>query len=407
MFPIGSGPSGHHGLCRRRRRLRRGVRVDFDLNEDQKRLQDEAIAFARAALGGDMIQRDREQQFNREGWKKCAEFGVLGMPVPPQYGGSGLGITEVIAVMEGLGYGTRDQGLLFSMNAHLWTNTLPILQYGTEEQKTKYLPGLCDGTLVGANGASEPDSGSDVFAMRTRAEKQGDCYVLNGAKMFVTNAQAADLIVAYATIDPKYGPMGITAFIIERNTPGVTVSRKIEKMGLRTSPMGEVVFENCRVPVANRLGREGRGVEVFECSMEWERGCILANCLGVMRRQLEECTGYARQRKQFGQPIGKFQSVANRIVDMKVRLDTCRPLVYRIAALKEAGRPAFVEAAVAKLYVGESFQKSCLNAVQIFGGYGFMTEQEIERDLRDSIGATLYSGTSEIQRNIIARGLGL
>jgi hypothetical protein len=171
--------------------------------------------------------------------------------------------------------------------------------------------------------------------------------------------------------------------------------------------MAEVIFEDCHVPVKKRLGREGRGVAVFECSMEWERGCILASCLGVMSRQLQDCVEHARSRKQFGKPIGKFQSVANRLVDMKVRLDTCRPLVYRIGALKDGNRDATMEAAVAKLYVSESFVKSCLDAVQIFGGYGFMTEQQVERDLRDSIGSTLYSGTSEIQRNIIARGLGL
>jgi hypothetical protein len=168
-----------------------------------------------------------------------------------------------------------------------------------------------------------------------------------------------------------------------------------------------VSFEDCRVPIDHRLGREGRGVAVFECSMEWERGCILANALGVMRRQLESCIAHARTRKQFGKPIGRFQSVANRIVDMKVRLETCRPLVYRIGALKDAGKDATVEAAVAKLHVSESLVKSSLDAVQVFGGYGYMTEQLVELDVRDALGSTLYSGTSEIQRNIIARGLGL
>jgi alkylation response protein AidB-like acyl-CoA dehydrogenase len=171
--------------------------------------------------------------------------------------------------------------------------------------------------------------------------------------------------------------------------------------------MAEVIFDDCRIPVGQRLGREGRGAEVFECSMEWERGCILASCLGVMRRQLEDCVAHARARKQFGKPIGKFQSVANRLVDMRVRLDTCRPLVYRIGTLKDTNRDATVQAAVAKLHVSDSFVKSSLDAVQVFGGYGYMTEQQVERDLRDSVGSTLYSGTSEIQRNIIARGLGL
>jgi len=317
------------------------------------------------------------------------------------------GLTSLLAVMEGLGYGTRDQGLLFSLNAHLWTNSIPILTYGSEAQKTTYLPGLCDGSRIGANAATEPTAGSDIFSMRTRAVRDGDSYVLNGTKMFVTNATVADLVVAYATIDPALGPMGITAFIIERGTRGMSVGGKLHKMGLRTSPMAELIFEDCHVPVANRLGREGRGVDVFECSMEWERGCILASCLGVMRRQLEDCIRHARERKQFGQPIGKNQSIANRIVDMKVRLETCRSLVFRIGELKDRNQPAMLEAAMAKLHVSQCFIQSSLDAIQIFGGYGYMTEQQVERDLRDAVGSGIYSGTSEIQRTLIAKALGL
>lgn len=383
------------------------MELELELAEQQQQLQNAAIEFARAELNDDVIRRDRDEVFSIDGWKKCARFGALGLPVPSEYGGMGLGINEVIAVMEGLGYGARDQGLLFSINAHLWTNTLPILTYGTEEQKRRYLPGLCNGELIGANGASEPDAGSDIFAMRTRAERRGDCYVLNGAKTFVSNAPVASLFVVYATIDAQLGPMGITAFVIERDTPGLRVTRAIEKMGLRTSPMAEITLEDCTIPASSRLGREGRGVGVFEASMEWERGCILANYLGVMRRQLETCIDHVRKRKQFGQPIGKFQSVANRVVDMKVRLDTCRPLVYRIGWLKAQNKPAAVEAAVAKLYVAQSLIASCQDAIQIFGGYGYMVEQGLERDLRDAIASTLYSGTSEIQRNLIAKGLGL
>ena len=376
-------------------------------SEDQEKLYEAAKVFATTALASDMIARDKADHFDRDAWRACAGFGVLGMPIPKEYGGLGLGLSDLLAVMEGLGTGTRDQGLLFSLNAHLWTNSIPILLYGTDEQRAKYLPPLSDGTLVGANAASEPNAGSDIFSMRTRATRDGDHYVLNGTKTFVTNAPVADLFVAYATVNPALGAMGVTGFIIERNTPGLNIPKKLEKMGLRTSPMAEVVFEDCRVPVSQRLGREGRGVTVFESSMEWERGCILASCLGVMRRQLKECIEHARSRKQFGQSIGKFQSVANRLVDMRVRLDTCRPLVYRIGALKDAQQDATTEAAVAKLYVSECFVKSCLDAVQIFGGYGYMSEQQVERDLRDAVGSTLYSGTTEIQRNIIAKGLGL
>jgi alkylation response protein AidB-like acyl-CoA dehydrogenase len=381
--------------------------MDFSLTPAQQEWQSAAIEFAKTSLADDMIDRDRKGELSRELWQKCADFGVQGLPVPETYGGNGADVSTAIAVMEGLGYGCKDAGLLFSINAHLWTNSVPILLYGTEEQKRKYLPGLCNGSLIGANGASEPESGSDVFAMKTKAAKERDTYILNGTKTFVTNAQVSDLIVAYATLDAQMGVMGICGFIIEKGFPGVSISNTIDKMGLRTSPMGEVVFEDCEVPASNLLGREGRGAEVFNCSMEWERSCILASCLGTMRRQIEKCVEYARLRKQFGKPIGKFQSVANRIVDMKLRLETARPLVYTIGWLKDQGKSAVMEAAIAKLYLSESFVKSSLDAIQIFGGYGYMTECELERDLRDAVGSQLYSGTSEIQRNIIASKMGL
>jgi alkylation response protein AidB-like acyl-CoA dehydrogenase len=254
---------------------------------------------------------------------------------------------------------------------------------------------------------TEPDSGSDAYALRTRAERTGDGYVLNGSKTFVTSAPMADVAVIFATIDPSLGMWGITAFLVERGTPGLRIGRAIDKMGLRTSPMGEIFLEDCRVPAEARLGPEGAGARIFNSSMEWERSAILASHVGAMERQLEECLQYARERRQFGQPIGKFQSVANRIAEMKVRLETARLLLYKVAWLKQAGKPAVMEAAMAKLYLSECFVESSLDAVRIHGGYGYTTELEVERDLRDSIGGTLYSGTSDIQRNVIARLLGL
>lgn len=381
--------------------------MDFALTENQESWQEAAIRFAEKELGGDMVAMDREQSFDRQRWQACADFGVLGMGIPEEYGGIGLGLSDTIAVMEGLGRATKDQGLLFSLNAHLWTNAIPILLYGSETQKQKYLPRLCGGELIGANGASEPGAGSDIYALRTLAKKVDGGYVLSGNKTFVTNAQHCDVIVAYATIDPKKGPLGITAFIVERKAKGVSVGRKLEKMGLRTSPMAEVVFDDVEVADDALLGRPGRGAEIFSCSMEWERGCILANCLGVMQRQLETCIEYAKTREQFGKPIGRNQSVANMLVDMRVRIDTCRPLIYRIGWLKDRGEDARLESSIAKLHVSDCYVKSSMDAIQIFGGYGYMTEQEIERDLRDAMSSRLYSGTSEIQRNIIAKALGL
>jgi alkylation response protein AidB-like acyl-CoA dehydrogenase len=379
--------------------------MNFELTPEQQTLQKAAIEFARQELNGNMIERDAQQVFSRDGWEKCASFGVQGMPVPKEYGGREADPITTIALMEGLGYGGSDQGLLFSINAHMWTNSIPLLKYGTAEQKKKYLPGLCDGSLIGANGASEPEAGSDIFSMQTRVRKDGSDFVLNGRKIFVTNAPVADLFVVYATLDPQLSAAGICAFIVEKRTRGLSVGKKKDKMGLRTALMAEILLEECRVPGTALLDREGRGVEVFNCSMAWERACILATCLGTMRRQLERCVEHARRRKQFGQPIGKFQSVANRIVDMKLRYETARLLIYKVGWLMQSDRSADMDAAMAKLYVSESFVKSCLDAIQIHGGRGFLAELELERELRDSVGSTLYSGTSEIQRNIIARGL--
>jgi alkylation response protein AidB-like acyl-CoA dehydrogenase len=379
--------------------------MNFELNEQQRELQDAAVRFAKAELNDDLLKRDAEETFSHAGWKKCADFGLLSLPIPEEFGGGGGDPVTTIAVMEGMGYGCRDQGLLFSINAHLWTNSIPILKYGTPEQIEKYLPRLCDGSLIGANGASEPSAGSDIFSMRTRAVREGDEYVLNGSKIWVTNAPVADLFVVYATLDPSRGVLGLCGFIVEKETPGLDIGKTLDKMGLRTSPMAEIYFKNCRVPVTARLGREGFGAEVFNCSMAWERASILATCVGTMRRQLERSIEFARTRKQFGQPIGKFQSVANRIVDMKLRYETARLLLYKVSWLMQQGKNADHDSAMAKLYISESFLSSCLDAVQIHGTMGYMREMEFERELRDAVGSRLYSGTSEIQRNIIAKGL--
>jgi alkylation response protein AidB-like acyl-CoA dehydrogenase len=381
--------------------------MDFALSEEQQAWHDAAVRFAQAELIDDVIARDERSEFWREGWLRCAQFGIQGLPVPVEHGGRGMDLPTTIAAMEGLGYGCPDNGLIFAINASLWTNTIPILRYGTLDQKRKYLPGLCDGTFIGANGASEPEAGSDIFSMQTRVDRNGDRWVLNGRKTWVTSGPIADLYVCYATTDPTLRIMGISAFLVPRDTPGFRVVREIPKLGVRTAPMGELAFEDCTLPAESLLGREGRGAEVFNCSMEWERGAILASTLGTMRRQLERCVAHARSRRQFGKPIGKFQSVANKIVDMKLRLETCRPLVYKIGWLKAQGHDATLEAAMAKLHVSECFVKNSLDAVQIFGAAGFVTETGIERDLRDSIGSTLYSGTNEIQRNIIAQQLKL
>ena len=284
---------------------------------------------------------------------------------------------------------------------------MPILSFGTEAQKARYLPGLCDGSRFGANGASEPEAGSDIFSMATRAERRGDRWVLNGRKVWITGGPIADVFLIFATTDPTKGVLGITAFLIDRETPGFHVVREIPKLGMRTAPMGELVFEDCELPAESLLGREGRGSRIFNTALEWERGAILASVVGTMRRQLDRCIQRARTRKQFGQPIGKFQSISNRIVDMMTRLETSRFMVYRYAWLKQQGKDATIAASMAKLHVSECFVQNSLDAVRIFGAAGYSVEEGLERDLRDSVGGVLFSGTNDIQRNIIAQHLRL
>jgi alkylation response protein AidB-like acyl-CoA dehydrogenase len=381
--------------------------MDFSWTDEQLKFKKAVVEFAQKELNQGLIDRDRQGELARENWKKCAQIGILGLAMPEEYGGSGTDILTTMLVMEGLGYGCRDNGLVFAMNAQMWSVQHPILSFGTEAQKQKYLPGLCSGELIGAHGMSEPDSGSDAYSLRTRAERTSEGYILNGTKMFVTNAPVADMALVFATVDPSKGRGGVSAFLLDKGTPGFKVSRNIEKMGLRTSPMGELILEDCVVAVESRLGPEGAGSSIFNSSMEWERSCILGSQVGAMEHQLETCIRYTRERRQFGQPIGKFQSVANRIADMKVRLETARLLLYKVAWLKQMGKPAIMEAALAKLYLSECFVSSSMDAIRTYGGYGYMTESEVERDLRDAIGGTLYSGTSDIQRMIIARWLGL
>ena len=284
---------------------------------------------------------------------------------------------------------------------------IPLVTAGTREQQLKYLPGLADGTLIGANAMSEPNAGSDAFSLTTTARRAGDKYVLNGNKTWVTNGSVADVFAVYTTVDRAKGAHGITAFLVEKGTPGLVVGRKIEKMGLRTSPMSEVFFDDCEVPAANRLGAEGGGSVLFSRSMTWERGCILASAVGSMQRVLERCIDYARTRKQSGQPIGKFQHVAGKIVDMKLRIETARHLLYHSAWLRSLGKAGFIEAAMVKLWVSDSWVKTCEDAIQIHGAYGYTIECELEREMRDAIGSRIYSGTSEIQKNLIAGLLGL
>jgi alkylation response protein AidB-like acyl-CoA dehydrogenase len=381
--------------------------VDFSWSDDELTLQKSVIKFAREELNDNVIARDLNEEFSWDGWKKCAKFGIQGLPVAEEYGGGGADILTTVCALEALGYGCRDNGLIFSINAHMWSSEIPFQSFGTAEQKKKYLPKLTSGEFVGVHAMTEPSSGSDAFALRSRAERKGDRYVINGTKTFITNAPIADVVIVFANVDPSKGAAGITGFIVDKGTPGFTISKKLNKMGLRTSPMAELVFEDCEVPAENVLGREGLGQAIFTASMEWERICILAGHLGTMRRLLETSIEYAGDRQQFGHAIGQFPAVAGKIADMDIRLETARLVLYKAAWLKKQGKHPLREAAIAKTYVSEACVQSCLDAIQIHGGYGYMTDYQIERELRDSIAGKIYSGTSEIQKMILAGFHGL
>ncbi len=381
--------------------------MDWSPSQEQIEFKDAMVQFARRELNAGVRDRERRGEFSRSSWEKCAAFGIHGLPLPEEYGGLNRDILTCVLAMEGLGYACEDSGLLFAINSHIWTCESPILKFGTQEQRRKYLPKLCKGEWIGGHAMTEPDSGSDAFNMKTRAVKKGNRYILNGSKMFITNAPIADLLLVFAVTDKTKGFAGVSAFIVEKGFTGFGVGKPIDKMGLRTSPIGEVVLEDCEVPEENRLGKEGGAAAIFHSEMEWERSCLFATHLGAMESELENCVGYAKQRHQFGSPIGKFQSVSHKIADMKVRVELSRLILYKVAAMKARGKRAPLESAIAKLFISESYVKTSLDALQIHGAYGYTTEFPIERNLRDSIAGKIYSGTSEIQRNIIASLLGI
>ncbi|NEO12280.1 MULTISPECIES: acyl-CoA dehydrogenase family protein [unclassified Moorena] len=381
--------------------------MDFAWNSQQIAFKRKVIRFAQQSLTSDLIKQDKEEIFNRDGWQKCCEFGIHGWPIPCRYGGQELDILTIACALQGLGYGCKDNGLIFGMNAHIWAGEMPLLTFGSEEQKEKYLPLLCREGWIASHAASEPQAGSDIYSLKTTAQKDGDKYILNGHKHYVTNGTVADLFIIFANVDPSLGKEGLTAFIIEKDTPGLVVQKTTSTMGVRTAQVAELKLENCEVSASHRLGKEGAGLAIFNHSMEWERGFILASAVGTMERLLEQSIRYARTHKQFGQAIGKFQLVANKLVDMKLRLESAKAHLYKVAWMKEHQKMALMEASIANLYISEAWVKSALEAIEVHGAYGYLTNTELERELRDAIGSKFYSGTSEIQRVVIGKFLGL
>ncbi len=383
--------------------------MDFSWPAEYLEYRDRVIQFAEAELNDDIASRDHSGSFSRKHWDKCGDFGIQGLAAPAAYGGAlpEIDLLRAALAMEGLGYGCRDNGLGIALNAHMWAVMMSISLFGDEGQKEKYLRPMASGKLIGCHALTEADSGSDVFEMDTTAKKVDGGYVLNGTKVLVTLAPVSDVAVVFANVKPELGKWGVTAFIADTSMDGYERHDTDHKMGLRTVPLGKITFNDCFVPDENRLGPEGAGFSISNHSLEYDRCCIMACKLGAMARQVNDAVKFAKEHKRFGQTINNFQAVTHRIADMKLRLETSRLLLYKMAWLKKNDQPAMLEAAMLKLHLSESFVTSSLDAIRTRGGNGYLTEFEVERDLRDSIGGLLYAGTSDIQRNIIARFLGL
>lgn len=381
--------------------------MDFSLTPEQMDLRDRTVRFART-LGTKAAEHDRDETFDADGWQACARFGVQGWPVPAEYGGSGHDPLTTMIGCEALGYGCADNGLVFAVDNHLWACVIYLLKHGTPDQKSRYLPGLADGSLVGAHALTEPDNGSDVLSLTTVAERRGDDYVLNGTKIFISNGPCADLYVVFArTGEREPAQHALSAFLVPRTAPGLRVRRAIGKAGLRGTPMGELVFDECAVPAADLLGGEGRGYHVFTSTIEWERGFMAASQIGRLRRILETCVDYAGRRTQFDRPIGSFQAVSHRLADMRMNLELARLLLYKVGWLKRQGRLALLESAMLKLFTSEGLLDGALDALRVHGARGYVTDLPIERELRDALGGVVYGGTSDIQRNTIASLIGV
>jgi alkylation response protein AidB-like acyl-CoA dehydrogenase len=379
----------------------------MELTPGQRERVAATLEFAKGRLSPGARERDRDGIFDRKLWNEAAEFGLTGLPIPEQWGGSGYDAVDTMLVVEALGRGCQDGGLVFSLCAHTFASAVPIWRSRSPMHQERYLKDIASGKLICANATTEPSAGSDVYALKATARRVGRDYVLEGTKFFITNAPIADLFLVYASTSPERGFLGISAFLVPRDTPGLRVAPGDTKSGLRSSPWGTVYLEECVVPEEMRVGPEGAGAMLFRESMIWERGCLFAYYVGAMARSLEECVEHARTRQQFGAPLASFQSISSKLVDMKLRLEAGRLLLLHAGDLHRKGKRCEEAVAMSKLYIAEAAVQSGLDAVQIFGGAGITPETGVDALLRDAIPSRIFSGTSEIQRAIIAKAMGL
>ena len=373
------------------------------VTDEQQQIADAVRDFAQERLRPFAEQWDKAHRFPREAIDEMAALGLFGMLVPEQYGGSDTGYVAYAMALEEIAAG--DGACSTIMSVHNSVGCVPILKFGTEQQKQQFLAPLASGAMIGAFALTEPQAGSDASSLKTRARLDGDHYVLNGSKQFITSGQNAGVVIVFAVTDPEAGKRGITAFIVPTDSPGYQVARVEEKLGQHASDTCQIVFDNVRVPVANRLGEEGQGYKIALANLEGGRIGIASQSVGMARAAFEVARDYAKERQSFGKPLIEHQAVAFRLADMATRIAVARQMVLHAAALRDAGRPALTEASMAKLFASEMAEKVCSSAIQIHGGYGYLEDYPVEKYYRDARITQIYEGSSEIQRMVIAREL--
>ena len=373
------------------------------VTDEQQQIADAVRAFAQERLKPFAEQWDKEHRFPREAIAEMAELGLFGMLVPEQWGGSDTGYVAYAMALEEIAAG--DGACSTIMSVHNSVGCVPILRFGSEQQKAQFLTPLASGQMLGAFALTEPQAGSDASSLKTRARRDGDHYVLSGSKQFITSGQNAGVVIVFAVTDPEAGKRGISAFIVPTDSPGYQVARVEDKLGQHASDTCQIVFDEVRVPMANRLGEEGEGYKIALANLEGGRIGIASQAVGMARAAFEVARDYANERQSFGKPLIEHQAVAFRLADMATRIAVARQMVLHAAALRDAGRPALVEASMAKLFASEMAEKVCSDALQTLGGYGYLSDFPLERIYRDVRVCQIYEGTSDIQRMVIARNL--
>ncbi|KMY42933.1 acyl-CoA dehydrogenase [Bacillus sp. FJAT-27916] len=377
--------------------------MNFQLSEEHEMIRKMVRDFAKNEVAPTAAERDEEERFDKELFDKMAELGLTGIPWPEEYGGIGSDYVAYCIAVEELSRVCASTGV--TLSAHTSLASWPIYKFGTEEQKQRYLRPLATGEKIGAYGLTEPGSGSDSGAMRTTARRDGDDYILNGSKIFITNGGIADTYVVFALTDPEKKQRGTTAFIVEKDFKGFSVGKKEKKLGIRSSPTTEIIFEECRVPMENRLGEEGEGFKIAMMTLDGGRNGIAAQAVGIAQGALDAATDYAKERVQFGKPISAQQGVGFKLADMATSVEAARLLTYQAAWLESKGLPYGKESAMSKLFAGDAAMRVTTDAVQIFGGYGYTKDYPVERFMRDAKITQIYEGTQEIQRLVISRML--